>query len=421
MRKYNFSLELEQFIARHCARWRDLLVELIGKPSPFGDEHEAVACLRAALNDLGAPVTEVIHDPSRLRSLPQAQRPIIEGMDRKSLVVVIKGAGSGKSLCLSAHLDTVPLGDPAAWRHPPPAAWIDPKENLVYGRGAVDDKAGVVVLFGVLETLLRLPLQLKGDLVVHFVLEDEITGNGTLLCLESGFTADAALIVDGTRLENAISEHAGHLEFAITFFGKPASVSVSHMGINAAEIAAKWVAHIKSAVEALNSNRDAPWTIFPSPFQCIFLGMEATEGQFTVPDQAKARFHAVYCPPWKLAEFKAMIEREAEKFSSLYPMAGPPQLSYEGYQSDPVGASSPELERTLVQTAERTGLGRISIGPSTGLSDLRHFANRGIPCLLYGPGRGMNAHRADEHYFLEDLPRMVRLYTEICLEWCARA
>jgi acetylornithine deacetylase/succinyl-diaminopimelate desuccinylase-like protein len=68
--------------------------------------------------------------------------------------------------------------------------------------------------------------------------------------------------------------------------------------------------------------------------------------------------------------------------------------------------------------AERHGIPEVRIGPSTGTSDLRHFGRRGIPCLLYGPGRGFNPHRADEHFVLEDLPRMMKVYLDMIDTWC---
>ena len=49
---------------------------------------------------------------------------------------------------------------------------------------------------------------------------------------------------------------------------------------------------------------------------------------------------------------------------------------------------------------------------------MRHFSKREIPCLLYGPGRGFNPHRVDEHFLLDDLPLMMRIYLDIINEWC---
>ncbi len=48
---------------------------------------------------------------------------------------------AGRHLCFSGHLDVVPAGDEAAWRHPPFAAMIE--EGILYGRGACDMKTAV--------------------------------------------------------------------------------------------------------------------------------------------------------------------------------------------------------------------------------------------------------------------------------------
>jgi acetylornithine deacetylase/succinyl-diaminopimelate desuccinylase-like protein len=48
---------------------------------------------------------------------------------------------------------------------------------------------------------------------------------------------------------------------------------------------------------------------------------------------------------------------------------------------------------------------------------MRHFAKRGIPCLLYGPGWGFNPHRPNEHFLLADLPFMMGVYLDMVGEW----
>jgi acetylornithine deacetylase/succinyl-diaminopimelate desuccinylase-like protein len=69
--------------------------------------------------------------------------------------------------------------------------------------------------------------------------------------------------------------------------------------------------------------------------------------------------------------------------------------------------------------AQSLGWPRMEFVPSTGTSDMRHFAARGIPCVLFGPGRGFNPHRANEHYYLDDLPKMTTLLLGMIERWCA--
>src|SRR5262249_51252862 len=161
---------------------------------------------------------------------------------------------------------------------------IDTETNTLYGRGAMDDKAGVVISLAVLEALVRSGTRLPGDLLFHWVLEDEITGNGTLLCLDAGHVADAAVIIDGTRKDKGIAGHAGQLQFDVELRGRAASVSVSHMGVNAAEMMARLLLELHDTVFALNEKRTAPWTRYPSPFQFVTQSLTSEGAQLMVPE-----------------------------------------------------------------------------------------------------------------------------------------
>ena len=47
----------------------------------------------------------------------------------------------GPNLCFAGHVDVVPVGDEAHWRHPPFSGTVE--EGWLHGRGAVDMKGGV--------------------------------------------------------------------------------------------------------------------------------------------------------------------------------------------------------------------------------------------------------------------------------------
>ena len=405
-------------IQDRAADWTRLLQDLIRIPSCFEAEHAIVARVCEHVAAAGLTPTLVPMDAAALRRHPDAVAPISEVRGRNNVVVRLPGQGAGRSLILNCHLDIQPEGDPSEWAHPPFSGHIDPGSNAIFGRGAMDDKAGVVICLGLMRALIEQGVKLGGDLVFQFVLEDEITGNGSLACLEAGHIADAAVIVDGTRPDRGIDQHAGNMEFHIASKGRPASVSVSHLGANAAEMLSRTLLHLRDAVFGLNADRQAPWTEFPSPYQLVIHGLNADAPRFCVPAEASARCFVTFPPPDTIESIRRFLETEGRKYAQANGYSHAPVFTWNGFAAEPVSSASEPLRALVRDAAKRNGIADVRIGPSTGTSDLRHFAKHGIPCLLYGPGRGFNPHRPDEHFLLEDLPRMMQVFLDMAIEWC---
>jgi succinyl-diaminopimelate desuccinylase len=94
--------------------------------NPPGDESRAADLLGARLEAAGLDVE---------------CHPLAPGRD--SLVARWAGRGTAPSLCLTAHLDTVPLGE-AEWSRDPLAGELD--GDRLYGRGASDMKGGLAAI-----------------------------------------------------------------------------------------------------------------------------------------------------------------------------------------------------------------------------------------------------------------------------------
>jgi len=391
-------------------QWLPVFQALIAARSVWGEEHEAVAIVERALTGLAVAFTEVPFDAEALAAMPGAQPPFSQVPGRRNLIATIPGSGGGRSLIVNCHLDVVPEGNPADWRHPPFAGAIE--DGQIFGRGSYDDKAGVVICLALLERFASRPL--RGDLIAHFVLEDETTGNGSLLCLAHGPVADAAIIVDGTRAERGINEHAGNVRFGVTVFGRPASVSVSHMGVNAAELLSELVLEIRSAVFALNGQNAAPWTQYPSPNQCSVVALNCPEATLTVPPAASATCYATFTPPRTLAEFRQVVSDEVKRFAARHRLERLPEVDWRGFATEPVRAPAAALESAISTAAGQA----IPFGPSTGTSDLRHFAARGVPAVLFGPGVGQNPHQANESVSLASVANTTEVLARTIDAWC---
>jgi acetylornithine deacetylase len=401
--------------------WTRLLQELIRIPSCYESEHKIVDRVCELVSASGIAPVLVPMDARLLRQRPDSAPPFSEVPDRNNVVVRIPGRSGGRSLILNCHLDIQPAGDSAEWTHPPFAGHVDRATNAIYGRGATDNKAGAAICLALMRVIVERGLRFAGDVVFQFVLEDEVTGNGSLMCLEAGHTADAAIILDGTRPDRAIDQHAGNMEFQIAVKGLPASVGVSHLGSNAAAVLSRTLLHLRDSFLRLNAARQPPWTEFPSPFQFVIHSLAADAPRFCVPVDASARCFVTFPPPATIQSMRLLLQGEAERHARSNNDPHQPVFSWEGFAAEPVAGGSDELRRLVRETAARNGMPDVRIGPSTGTSDMRHFAKRRIPCLLYGPGRGFNAHRNDEHFMLDDMTPMIKLYLDMIVEWCKLA
>ncbi len=389
--------------------WLSLFQDIVRCPSPFEGESAVVDLIESELRRMKIDCAAVGFDPEKLSGMPNAQPPFSAVPGRRNLIAMVPGLGGGLSLVLNCHLDVVPLGDEREWTR----SQGEVVDNIIYGRGAYDDKSGVIICIEVLRSLLD--ARLRGDVIVQFVLEDETTGNGSLLCLEADKGVDAAIIVDGTRGDRGINEHAGNIKFGVAFPGSPASVSVSHMGVNAAEMLASLILEMKDAIYALNMTNCEPWTRYPSPNQLSTVGLSCRETTLTVPALASATCYATFTPPHSVASFIALIESIGASFAASRGLSRGPIFDWTGFKAEPVKSASFELEAALQRAAGTP----IDFGPSTGTSDMRHFVAREIPCVLFGPGLGHNPHRADECYHLDSLPKMVAILGTVAREWCA--
>src|SRR6202022_908874 len=122
--------------------WTGLLQELIRIPSCFEAEHAIVRCVCEHVAGIGLAPILVPMDPAALRHLADAVEPISAVADRNNIVVRLPGRGGGRSLVLNCHLDIQPEGEATEWTYPPFSGHVDAQTNTIFGRGAMDDKAG---------------------------------------------------------------------------------------------------------------------------------------------------------------------------------------------------------------------------------------------------------------------------------------
>jgi acetylornithine deacetylase len=146
--------------------------------------------------------------------------------NRVNVIAILKGTGGGRSLMLNGHTDTVSAENMAT---DPFRPWTE--DGKLYGRGALDMKAGVAAQIMAIQTLLEAQIELKGDVILTLVADEEYASMGTEAIVNE-YRADAAIICEPTDLEIVIA-HKGFAWIKIEIFGHAAHGSLPHRGIDA--------------------------------------------------------------------------------------------------------------------------------------------------------------------------------------------
>ncbi|MCX6460752.1 MAG: M20/M25/M40 family metallo-hydrolase [Actinobacteria bacterium] len=121
--------------------------------------------------------------------------PIDGGSD--AVLAEIAGPVGSPTVLLYAHFDVQPAGDEQAWQSPPFEPTV--RNGRLYGRGAADDKSGVVIHAGVLRALLT-----AGDGIppctIRVIVEGDEESGGSLETIVAAhrdeLAADAIVVAD---------------------------------------------------------------------------------------------------------------------------------------------------------------------------------------------------------------------------------
>ena len=211
--------QLHQMAQEKSGELVQLVSELIQIPSenPTGSQRPVVDFVENYLKAAGIPYEETGNNP---------EFPCI---------VAKLGSDEGFSVILNGHLDVVPAGDRSQWDFDPFCGTVTDKQIL--GRGTSDMKAGVAGLLFAMKILKESGAELRGNIRLHLVSDEESGGEygSTWLC-EHGYAekADACLIAEPTSSNDIEIGQKGGMLLTIRAHGKAAHGSLgNYKGENA--------------------------------------------------------------------------------------------------------------------------------------------------------------------------------------------
>ena len=411
-------------IDRLLPRYRELLQELVRTPSPVGGEGDAQALVATHMQQIGLDVRSFDIDPGALQHLPGFNPTTRDYAGRPCVVGKAKGSGSGRSLLLNAHIDTVPVESSETWSHPPFSGAIE--SDRLYGRGACDDKSGVVECLLVAHAIKDAGLALAGDLTIASVVEDESSGNGTLATIETGYTADGVIIVDGTWPERFIVSHMGQVTFEIQIDGVPGHATSA--GPNPVFAIGFAIDALQSLVAERNAACTSSWGDKASPY---FVNVGMLQGGVwpgSVPARCTIGGQFGFAPPDTCATVRAGIRDAMTRASAhaRWPSGAVVAVRFAGLETEPhIGEPANPLVQLLSKTISERHHSTLRESVISGHCDLRHYASaergRTTAACLYGPGGGRHVHGTDEYFELAHLPIVAGNIACVAIDWCGIA
>lgn len=328
------------------------------------------------------------------------------------LVAGTLGPRGDRSLILNGHVDVVPPGDLARWQASPWSGHI--LGGRLFGRGACDMKAGVAVMLAAAAAIARSGIPLRGRLCLQSVPSEEDGGLGTFAMIDRGYRADAAIILEPTRL-HLIAAQAGALSFRLRIQGRAAHASVRLEGVSAIEKYVLVASRLRQLERELNEHPHPAFASYAIPYALSVGRLRAGAWSAMVPEQLEAEGR-VGIPVGMASsavrrQFEAALAAAARQDAWL--CDHPPTVDWVGGQFDAAEADPghPAFQALRAAHAAQVGVDPPSTGAPYG-SDLRLFVHEAeMPAVLYGPGDIRQAHAADESVAVEEIVQAARVLT----------
>ena len=154
------------------------LQDILRIPSVTGNEGEIQKFISAYIAEMGEEVDVFVPDLDELSKHPAFVKVFQSYDGRPNVVGTLKGEGGGRSLLFNGHVDVIPEGADENWQH---GCWsADIEDGKMYGRGAADMKSGVAAMTMALKAIRAAGVKLQGDVITEYVMDEELSGNGTL-------------------------------------------------------------------------------------------------------------------------------------------------------------------------------------------------------------------------------------------------
>lgn len=397
------------------------LVALVDVPSVSGSDAESDVqhLLAKQLRELDLDVDLWQLDLPRLTA-----DPAFPGWEatRSEAWGLVAACGAGEpELVLQGHVDVVPSGDLAQWRHDPFRATLEGRR--IHGRGTCDMKAGVVANLAAVRAIRAAGIDLAKPYAVQLVVGEEDGGLGAFATLDRGHRGRACIITEPTS-GTITTANAGALTFELRVPGFATHASTSYAGVSALDKFIPLHAALAALEERRNRDVHPLMDEYPVAYPLSIGKVTCGDWSSAVPDLlvAEGRLGVALGedPEDARAELEDAIGEAAA--GDLWLRDHPPTVSWTGGQ---FASGQYDEESRALHDLVATAHADVTQGPrprERGApygSDLRLYAEAGVPTLHYGPGDVRLAHGPEESVPVDELVAVTESLVLALLRACS--
>ncbi|MCH8285572.1 ArgE/DapE family deacylase [candidate division KSB1 bacterium] len=324
---------------------------------------------------------------------------------RVNVTGVVKGSGTGKSLMLNAHMDTVGvdgMSDPFSGKI---------SNGKVYGRGSQDMKGSIAAMLAAVKYITENNVKLNGDLIATFVADEEYGSIGSQQIAKQ-IKADAAIVTEPTDLQVCLA-HKGFYLFEIQTKGRAAHGSRFEEGVDANLHMGRILKELDSLSKNIKINKDHPLVGPPSLHVPLIKG--GTQ-EFIYADNCIIKVERRSIPGEKHEDIVREIAGVVENASASDPDFNA-YFKTEIYRNAYEIAPEAPIAETVAKAASKVTGKPPRFTGHTAWMDSALFAEAGIETVIIGP-TGAGLHSSEEWVDIQSVVDLAEILVVAAVDYC---
>lgn len=322
-------------------------------------------------------------------------------------VIARVGPDRGPRLMFNGHLDVVGV---ETMRHPPFDAMVT--GSRMHGRGTSDMKGGVAAMCA---AAARAADDLRGEVIVAGVVDEEFESLGTRALVDAGIRADAAIVTEPTQLAIGPA-HRGFTWVELEFTGRAAHGSRYDLGQDAIVHAAAVMHELRRLEREVLVTRTHPLLGHASLHASTIAG---GSGWSTYPERCVLTVERRTLPGERTSDVHAEFEQACARARTQEPALQVALRHVLTQAPSDVPTDAPIV--AALQAALDSKGQAAPIAGVTAWTDAALLNAAGIPAICFGPGDMGLAHADEEYIELGEVDRATDVLTRLALDWAGRA